>query len=145
MSDDRSTFGFIGIGAGSIALMLALLHFWAGPFSPQPTLEQVVADKAVSIRDATVAALRGESAPEPERVSRERNMDDVARIATAFLGGLAVILAVVGIARKEPVRVAGGAAVLGVGAIAFQFAVVALGVFVIVTLVSVVLGEIGFD
>ncbi len=144
MQSENSTFGFIGIGVGAVALMLALVHFWGGPFSPQPPLEQTVAEKAVSMRDATIAALKGESVPVKEKAATRYDLDRVARIATALLGGLAVILAVIGIALKEPVRVAGGAAALGVGAIAFQFAVLALGVLVLVILISAVLGELGF-
>ena len=138
------TFGFIGIGIGSIALLLALVHFWAGPFSPQPTLEQTVAEKAVAIRDATVAALKGKSATPPEAEATSYDLDRIASIATAVLGGLSVILAVIGIALKEPLRVAGGAAFLGAAAIAFQFAVVALGIIAIVLLVSAVMGSLGF-
>lgn len=144
MEKEKSTFSFTGIGVGAIALMLALVHFWAGPFSPQPTLEQTVAEKAVSIRDATVAALKGESVPAPEPVASSYDLDEIASIATAVLGGLAVILAVVGIAMKEPIRVAGGAAALGAGAIAFQFAAMALGIIVLVILISAVLGSLGF-
>ena len=54
-----------------------------------------------------------------------------------------MILGVLGIAFKQPMRVAGGAAALGAGAIAFQFAAMALGIVVVVFLVSTVLGELG--
>lgn len=144
MDSKKPTISFIGIGVGAIALMLALVHFWAGPFSPQLTLEQVVAEKAVSIRDATVAALKGETAKYPQEAAAKYDLDQMASITTAVLGGLAVILGVLGIALKEPVRVAGGAAMLGVGAIAFQFAALALGVLVVVILVSAVLSGLGF-
>jgi len=40
MEESKSTLSFIGIGLGSIALLLAIVHFWAGPFSSQPSLEQ---------------------------------------------------------------------------------------------------------
>ena len=143
MDTQRSVYGFIGIGLGATALMLALVHFWAGPFSPQPSLEQVVAETAVSIREATLAALKGEVAPPPKPAMTNYDWDRIASIATAVLGGLAVILAVIGVAMKEPLRVAGGAAALGVAAIAFQFAVLALGVLVVVILVAAVLGELG--
>ena len=63
MEPKKATTSFIGIGVGAVALLLALVHFWAGPFSPQPSLEQTVAEKAVSIRDATIAALKGETVP----------------------------------------------------------------------------------
>lgn len=143
MEEKKSTLSFIGIGLGAVALMLALVHFWAGPFTPQPSLEQTVAEKAVAIRDATVAALKGEAAPAPQQAPAGYDLDQLASIATAVLGGLAAILAVVGIALKEPMRVAGGAAALGVGALAFQFAVLALGVIALVVLVAVVLGGLG--
>jgi hypothetical protein len=144
MEQKKSIFGFTGVALGAVALMLALVHFWAGPFSPQPTLEEVVAEKAVAIRDATIAKLKGEEiAPKPQTAPRY-DMDRVASIATSILGGLAVVLGIVGIALKEPLRVAGGAAILGTGAIAFQFAVLALGVLALVLLVGAVLGELGF-
>ncbi len=134
---------FSGISFGGIALMLALIHFWAGPFSPQPTLEETVAETAVSIRDATLAALRGE---ELETVTEPRdfNTDQIIDIAIPILGGLAIILAVIGYALKESARVAIGAVFLGSAAIAFQFAAMALGVIVVAILVSAVLSELGF-
>jgi len=56
MEESASKTGFIGIASGSAALLLALVRYWAGPFSPLPALESTVAEKAVAIRDATVAA-----------------------------------------------------------------------------------------
>jgi hypothetical protein len=142
MEDTKSKFSFIGIGLGSIALLLAIVHFWAGPFSPQPTLEQTVAEKAVAIKQATIAALKGKEAPAPTTRS-SMDTDQILSIVTALFGGLAIILGVFGYAKKEPMRVAGGAAVLGGGAIAFHFAVVALGAIVLAILVAAVLSQIG--
>ncbi len=141
MEQTKSTFSFIGIGLGSIALLLALVHFWAGPFSP-PTLERAVANKAAEIKEATLAALRGQEAPS-SRSRLPMNADQALNIATAVLGGLAIILGVFGFAKKEPLRVAGGAAVLGGGAIAFQFAVIAVAAIVFAILVAAVLSQIG--
>jgi len=143
MESEKSTISFFGIGVGALALMLALIHFWAGPFSPQPTLEQTIAEKAVSIRDATVAALKGETVEAQEPVGPKYDLDRILSIVTAALGGIAVVLAVIGIALKEPIRVAGGAAALGAGAIAFQFFAVALGLIALVILISAVLGSLG--
>ena len=144
MKNDSSKLSFIGIGLGSIALLLALFHFYAGPFSPQPTLEDTIAEKAVAIRDATIAALKGEE-KEKKTVMSEMNLDKGVQIATALLGGIAIILGVIGFAKKESIRVASGAAVLGGGAIAFQFLTVALGVIVVAILVAAVLSQIGID
>jgi len=142
MDEASAKFGFTGIAIGAIALLLALVHFWAGPFSPQPSLEKTVAEKAVAIKAATLAALKGE---EPETPVKRSSMDtdQILSLATAVLGGLAIILGVLGYARKEPLRVAGGAAVLGGSAIAFQFAVLALGAIVVAILIAAVLSQIG--
>lgn len=143
MKNEVAKFGFTGIAFGAIALIVALVHFWAGPFSPQPTLEQTVAERAVSIRDSTIAALRGEevsSAQEPTKV----NLDRILELAVPILGGIAIILGVVGFALKEPLRVAGGAAFLGASGIAFQFAALALGAIVVAILVAAVISQLGF-
>ena len=142
MNEQSSKISFTGIAIGAMALLLAVVHFWAGPFSPQPTLEQTVAEKAVSIKEATLAALKGKD-PIPPAERGSMDTDQVVSLATAVLGGLAIILGVIGFAKKEPLRVAGGAAVLGGGAIAFQFAVLALGAIVLAILVAAVLSQFG--
>ena len=144
MSESRSMIGFIGIGVGAIALLAAIIHFWAGPISPQPSVEKTVAEKAVAIKNATIAALKGEEVEETAPV-RTIDIDQGLRIATSVLGGLAVILGVVSFARREPLRVGGGAAFLGGAAIAFQFAVIALGAIVMAILIAAVLSQIGFE
>jgi hypothetical protein len=67
------------------------------------------------------------------------------RIASSVLGGLALILGVVSFAKREPLRVGGGAAFLGGAAIAFQFAVIALGAIVMAILVAAVRSQIGIE
>lgn len=142
MKESRSTIGFIGIGVGAIALLLAVVQFWAGPFSPQPSLEKTVAEKAVSIKNATIAALKGEKI-EQEASPGVIDLDRGLRIATGVLSGLAIILGVVGFAKRESLRVAGGAAVLGGVAMAFQFAVMALGAIILAILIAAVISQIG--
>ncbi|MCU7834459.1 MAG: hypothetical protein KZQ83_04315 [gamma proteobacterium symbiont of Taylorina sp.] len=89
MAKQGSKIGFIGIGFGfgSVALLLALVHFWAGSFSPQPTVEQTVAEKAVAIKKATLAALKGEKT-EIKNKEAPWDTDRVLYIITALLGGL---------------------------------------------------------
>ena len=131
-----------GIVLGAAALLLAIVHFWAGPFSPQPSIERTVAEKAVAIRDATVAALRGEEV-ENSTSSRKIDLDKGLEILAAVLGGFGIILGVVGFAKGEPTRAAGGAAALGAGAIAFKFAVIALGAIVLAILIATVISQLG--
>ncbi|WP_428242721.1 hypothetical protein [Gynuella sp.] len=134
--------GYIGIALGSIALLLALVSFWAGPFSPQPTLESLVAEKAASIRSAALDALAGK-----EDVSKtyttQWTVDKVINVIIPLLGGLAVILAVVSYVKKEPTRVVGGAVALGISAIAFQFIAMYVMVILFVLLVISVIGTLG--
>lgn len=144
MNKQNSTLSFIGIGIGAIALLLALIHFWAGPFAPQPALEQTVAEKAVAIKEATVAALKGEELSIPKS-KPQMDMDKILDIVTAAIGGLAIILGVVGYAKKEPMRISGGAVFLGAGAIAFQFLTFALGAIILVILIAAVLGSLGLS
>ncbi|MEE4659645.1 MAG: hypothetical protein V2J89_04200 [Halieaceae bacterium] len=147
MERKRPVISLIAISLGAAALMLAIVHFWAGPFSPQPKLETTVAEKAVAIRDATIAALKGEGSPAAEEVAVKKNwdLDKAARLATGVFSGLAIILAVVSLAFHEPVRAAAGGVILGGAALAFQFAILAIGAIFVAMLIAAVLGEIGFD
>ena len=132
-----------GITLGGAALLLSLVHFWAGPFATQPSIERSVAETAVAIRDATVAAMRGEEIVE-STTEKDYDLDRILEIVAVVLGGCAVILGVVGFAKGEPARAAGGAAALGAGAIAFKFAIIALGAIIFALLVAAVVSELGF-
>ncbi len=142
MEQKQSKFGVFGIALGAVALLLALLHFWAGPFSPQPTVETVVAEKAASIRSAAIDALKGKE-PVKKTFAAKWNLDKVTEVVTALLGGLAAILAVIAFANKEPGRVAGGAAALGVSAIAFQFIAMYAMALLVVLLICAALSSLG--
>ncbi len=143
MDEEKSKIGIIGVIIGSIALLLALFHFYAGPFAPQPKLEQTIAEKAVAIRDATVAALKGKEVKE-EKWSSKWDADKIIDVITALLGGIAIIIAVVAFIKNESLRVAGGAAVLGGGAIAFQFLALALGAIIIAIILAAVISQLDF-
>lgn len=142
MSKSSSKFGFIGITLGGIALLLALVHFWAGPFLPQPTLETTVAEKAASIKNATLKAIKGEEYHETYQSNWDA--DKITEVSTAVLGGLAFILAILAFAKKEPNRVAAGAAALGISAIAFQFIAMYAMALLVVLLIAAVLSGLGF-
>ncbi len=138
----KNKFGTCGIIIGGLALMLALIHFWAGPFSPQPSLESIVAEKAASIRQATIDALKGKKA-DSEPVKNDFNTDKITHIVTAVLGGLAFILAALSFSNHESKRAAGGAAALGISAIAFQFIAMYAMALLVVILISAVLSSLG--
>ena len=143
MKNVQIKLGYIGVAVGAIALILALVHFWAGPFSPQPTLETVIADKVSSIRESTINALKGEEYR--ETITKKWNADSGIELSVAIMGGLAIILGLIAFIQKAPKRLAGGAAILGAGAIGFQMFTFYIGILLIILLISVVLSEIGFD
>ena len=139
----QTKLGYTGLAFGAAALLLALVHFWAGPFSPQPTLETAIADKVSSIRDSTLNALKGEEYKEV--ATTELTSDKIAELSVAVMGGLAIILALIAFIQKAPKRLAGGAALLGLGAIGFQMFTFYVGILLVILLISVVLSEIGLD
>lgn len=143
-TNTKSKFGMIGIALGSIALLLSLVHFWAGPFSPQPTIETIVSEKVASIRSATLDALNGEE-PANTYFSKTWTADTYADVATAVLGGLALILGIIGFANREPSRIVGGAAALGISAVAFQFIAMYAMALLVVLIICAVLSSVGLD
>lgn len=143
MSAVDSRFGVSGMAFGGLGLLVAVVHFFGGPFSPQPSLEHSIAEKAVAIRDATVAALKGDEI-ESVKKSRGFDLDRILALAAALSGGLAVILGVVGYARKESTRIATGAGILGGLAIAFQFAAIALVAIVFAIILAAILPSLDF-
>jgi hypothetical protein len=138
----NSKFGLWGILVGGIALLLALVHFWAGPFSPQPTLETTVSEKVALIRQKTLDALKGQPA-EREYTKSYFDADRITQIVTAVLGGLAFILAALSFANHESKRAAASAAALGISAIAFQFIAMFAMALLVVLLVAAVLNSLG--
>lgn len=130
--------GTWGILIGGLALVLAVVHFWAGPFSSQPTLESVVAEKAASMRKTTIDALKGNSV-QVKSTSPTFNADKITQILTTALGCLALIFAALSFSSREPIRVVGSAAVLGVSAISFQFLALYAIAFLVIILISAIL------
>ncbi len=142
MARKTAKLGYVGITFGSIALLMALVHFWAGPFSPQPTLETAVAEKVISIKKVTIKALKGDVHKETHQSRWDK--DKVIDVSTAVLGGLALIVSVLSLASHEPKRVAVGGAILGISAISFQFFAMFAMVLLFILLISAILSGIGF-
>lgn len=142
MSEQKPWISAAGIGVGALGLLLAVVHFWAGPFTPQPSLERTIAEKVVAIKDATVAALQGDALPDSVPETDGVDADEMVRIAVPVLAALAVILGVIGFAMKEPGRVSIGAVALGGSTFAFQFAGMVLGAIVLTLFIAALLGEI---
>ncbi|CAM4044937.1 hypothetical protein [Serratia silvae] len=134
----KNIFGWSGIALGGLALLLAIVHFYAGPFAPQQTLESLVAGKAVAIKESLLASLAGHKIP--EKVSRPHyDVDRILKIVTAILAVGAVILGTIAGVCKENPRAVSAAVMLGIGTLAFQIALFAFGVVMAAILVFLVL------
>jgi hypothetical protein len=55
-----SVFEMLAVALGFLAFAAVVGHFFVGPVDPPPPIEVSIADKAASIRGATVAALKGQ-------------------------------------------------------------------------------------
>ena len=140
MTNPRGPFSYAGLLAGSLATLIAIVHFWAGPIVEPPPLEEVISDKIVATRDATVAKLLGRPAPvrpEPDRWGPDR----LVQAGGATLGGLAIVLAAVGFSRRESRRQSLAALGLGVTGVLFPL----LGAVIVIVAVVAILGSLGFS
>ncbi|RDL19428.1 hypothetical protein [Serratia fonticola] len=137
----QNIFGWSGIALGGLALLLAMVHFYAGPFAPQQTLESLVAGKAVAIKESLLASLAGQQIP--EKVSRPHyDVDRILKIVTAVLAVGAVILGAIAAVCKDNSRAVSAAVLLGIGTLAFQIAMFAFGVIMTILLIVLVLSLI---
>jgi hypothetical protein len=143
MSDVQKSLGEFGwghfaIGAGALALSLAVLHVFGGPFAPQPSVGTTVGEIAGEMRAAALRAVNGE--PQPAPVPRGWDIDRVLLVAAPLLGVLAIVLSMVAALRREGLRLAGYGAALGIGAILFQLvwwiAALIAGVILLVAIVE---------
>jgi hypothetical protein len=123
---------------GALALMMGAVHEAAGPFVKPPPLEQVLQDKAKTLYERTIEALRGTS-PETQPVRPARDIDQVVDGMTAGLGALAVALALAAFARRESPRAVAGGAILGIASLPWQIGlgVVIAMVFVAATILAI--------
>ena len=143
-SQGTPTFGILSVILGFLAFAAVVGHFFAGPIDPPPPVEVSIAEKAADIRDATVAALKGEEYEARETV-RQRTLDDYVTWAFIGLAVLAILMAVIGFIRHERLRPSIAGAALGGLAITFQFAVILFFALIFVLLVSTVLDQLDFS
>lgn len=142
MQISEAKLGFFGIIVGTVALLIALVSFWGGPFAPQPTLEEAVAEKVLSLQNAAINALNGESI-EDSYSQPKWDIDRVIDIIIPVVAVLSILMGVFSLIFKEPVQVAGCALALGFSAIAFQFIAMYAMALLFVLLVIAVFSSLG--
>ena len=137
-------FGWIAIALGFVAFAGVVGHFVAGPIDPPPPVEVSIAKKAVDIRDATIAALKGEEY-EAESELPPKTVDDYLTYSFIGLAALAILMAVVGFVRRESLRANIAGAALGGLAITFQVAITMFFVLICAIVLSAVIDKLDFD
>lgn len=130
--------GHVALGAGALALLLAMLNIFAGPFAPQPSVGAAIGEIAGEMRAAALRAATG--APQPAPEPRGWDIDRVLMLAAPLVGVVAIVLSMIAALRGEQYRLAGYGATLGAGAIVFQFvwwiALLIAGVILLVAIVE---------
>ena len=137
-------FGLVAIALGFLAFACVVAHFFVGPLDPPPPLEVSIAEKAVDIRDATVAALKGEEYESPRR-SRQLRLDDYLTYAFMATAVIAILMAVIAFVRHEPIRPSiAGAALAGL-AITFEVAIALFMALLFAIVLAAVIDQLDFD
>jgi len=140
----NSVFGMLAVVLGFVAFAAVVGHFFVGPIDPPPPIEVSIAEKAASIRDATVAALKGEEY-EAESSLRPRTLDDYLTYSFITLAIAAILMAVIGFVRHERLRPAIAGAALGGLTITFQFATMVFFGLLCAIILAAVIDKLDFD
>lgn len=145
MASPRPIAGCTGFVLGALALMLVLVQFWAGPFSPQQRAGVSIGEIAAEMRQAAIRKQQG--LPQPPPAPAPWNSDRLLKVIAASLAGLAVILGGAALVRRETWRPAVGGIALGGGAIALHVFIwgilIVIGASVLCVIIQNVTGIIG--
>jgi small-conductance mechanosensitive channel len=141
---ENSMFGMLAVVLGFLAFAAVVGHFFVGPVEPPPPVEVSIAEKAASIRDATVAALKGEQY-EAERKIQPRTLDDYLTYSFIALAVVAILLSVIGFVKHERPRPSIAGAALGGLAITFQFATMVFFALLCAIVLAAVIDKLDFD
>ncbi|CTQ49977.1 hypothetical protein [Jannaschia donghaensis] len=134
-------FGTAGLILGGLALVLAVFHFFGGPFAPQDAVGVTLGEIAAEAGKAALRDLVGLGQPTP--VPSPWDIDRILWTGTAVTGAFAVVLAVIALVRHEPRRIVIGGAALGAAAITFQFAAVIVMTLLAILVIGIILDSLG--
>ena len=133
--------GLVAMALAAMALVGAVLHMSVGSFAPQKPAEVTIAEFAVNVKDAAAKLMTGEQeevTPKPFYASWD--VDQIFNLGVLSLAGLAMLVAIFALARKEPQRPAYTGFALGVGVLSIVFlkwiALVICGVILLVVIIN---------
>ncbi|MEL6365817.1 MAG: hypothetical protein AAFR11_13360 [Pseudomonadota bacterium] len=114
-------FGAAAMVFATLALIVAVAHLTLGPFAPQEPVEKTVAETAVAIKDFARRAITGEDAPPAPPPPPRWDADKMTEAGVLGGAGLAMLLAVAGLLRREPAGAAFAGFALGGGVLLFTW------------------------
>ncbi|WP_420863607.1 hypothetical protein [Algirhabdus cladophorae] len=132
--DQKPVLGVIGFFVGAAAILLVLIHFWAGPFAPQQPAGVTLGELAGDIAKNAARKAIGLDPAEQDLIPQVWDIDRYLEIIAPILAGLAGIFGVAGLVCNEKWRFSGAAILFAVVAVVFQ-----LFAFTILMLVGVLL------
>ncbi len=111
-------FSAVAIGIAAIAMAIALVHTFAGPFGATQSIEVSIGEIAAGIREAAQRALAGQEQPAP--VVAAWDIDRILRALAPALGVLSIVIALIGLFRREPTKLAMCGLAFGTMAVVIQ-------------------------
>jgi hypothetical protein len=140
----RAGFSVAGTVLAIAAILIGIFHFYLGPIAGPATLEETAYETAKSLREAVVAGWRGEEYEAPQADSRF-DPDTVVKLSVVAAGGLAILLGLAGILRREHFKLGGAAITLGTTAILVEVAILAAALVGAVILLLIIADVLGLD
>lgn len=123
----QNKFSSLGMLLGALALILGIVHFSLGPFSPKPSLQTVVAGQVSAVKKGLIAGITGKQAT-AETDKKTVDIDKLVRNTGIITAIIALGLAFVGGMRKENRWGITGALVFGGGTLMFHAVLFGIGV-----------------
>ncbi|MCK7163863.1 hypothetical protein [Enterobacter cloacae] len=138
----RNKFSSLGMLLGGIALILSIVQFSFGPFSPKPpALEVMVAEKVSAVKQGIIAGLKGER-PAARTEKKTVDIDRILLNAGIILAVVALGLSFIGGMCKESRWGISGALLFSGLTLTFHAVLLAFGLIVAVLLLLFILSLI---
>lgn len=136
--------GVLGAVIGLMAMVVTVLHFYLGPIKEPPTVESFVAEKAVGIKQAIEARIKGET-HRPQVDTQAFDPDLMLQRGSMIAALAAVSLGVFGFLRKEEAMPSGLAVGLGGATVVFSLSIVIAGIIVFAMVIAAIVAALGLD
>lgn len=145
MIDSGHNFAMIGLFIALFALALSVATPWIIDYfsPPAPTIEDVVIEKAVGIKDKLILALKGEEYKDAAPKVTITHWTDYWPLVVILIAFGGIFNGCLGMIRAET-RIIGGTAIfIGMSAIIAQYAWIALGILLVTLLIIGILSAMG--